>query len=185
MNVYGKWILAVLIIFIIHSCLDYHVTTVVNPDGSLERLIKVFRADSGTFDTGTMRIPSGDGWKVTTEWETTIEPEGDTIKKYVLSARKHFKSYKDLNEELNQTAGEPGYVQVETHLKKKFRWFYTDMKFTETYKQYFPFHHIPIRDYLSESEIEYSIEPDAFIYSLEKKAFVRISEFEIVPELTK
>jgi len=184
LNIYGKWILALLIIFFIQSCLDYHVTTVVNPDGSMERLIKVFRADSGAFDTGTMRIPSGDGWKITTEWETTIEPEGDTIKKYVLSARKHFNSYKELNEELNQNASEPGYVQVETHMEKKFRWFYTDMKFTETYKQYFPFDHIPIRDYLSDSEIEYSKEPDAFIYSPEEKAFVRISELEIVPELT-
>lgn len=185
LNSIAKPILVVLALLVIHSCLDYHVTTVVFPDGSLERTIKVARADSGAFDTGAMRIPSGDGWEITTEWETTYEPEGDTIKKYVLSARKYFKSFKELNEELNQKAGESGYVQIETYLEKKFRWFYTDLRYTETYKQYFPFQYIPLGDYLTENEIEYSKKPDEFIYSLQEKAFVRVSELEIVSELTQ
>jgi hypothetical protein len=171
-------------LFIIHSCLDYHVTTTVHPDGSIDRVIKVFRNDSGSFDSGSMYIPDGEGWTRTTEWETKIENETDTIEKFVLTAKKHFKNYRELNSDLSGDSLKPGDIRIETNLEKKFRWFYTDMRFTENYKKCFPFDHFPLNDFMSESEIEFSLNSDSFLYSPEKESFVKISSFEQIPELT-
>ena len=172
-------------LFFIHSCLDYHVTTTVHPDGSIDRVIKVFRNDSGSFDSGSMYIPDGEGWARTTEWETKIENETDTIRKFVLTAKKHFKNYRELNSDLSGDSLKPGNIRIETKLEKKFRWFYTDILFTETYKKCYPFDHFPPNDFLSESEIEFSLNSDSFIYSPEKEYFVKTSSLEQIPVLTK
>lgn len=171
-------------LFFIHSCLDYHVTTTVHPDGSIDRVIKVFRNDSGTFDSGSMYIPNGEGWTRTTEWETKIENETDTIQKFVLTAKRHFKNYQELNSDLSGDSLKPGDIRIETNLAKKFRWFYTDIRFTETYKKCFPFEHFPLNDFMSESEIEFSLNSDSFLYSPEKENFVRISSLDEIPVLT-
>lgn len=173
LKIFFKTSLLIFLLFFIHSCVDYHVTTTVNPDGSLDRVIKVSRNDSGAFDTGSLFLPTDSSWVTKTEWEYIIKNEDDTIKKFVLTAQKHFKNFHELNEDLLPDSLNSGFIQIETSLVKKFRWFYTYLKYTEIYKKYFPFSYYPIKDFISETEIEYLFNPDDFTYSPENEIFIK------------
>jgi hypothetical protein len=57
----------------------------------------------------------------------------------------------ELNAEL---AGTPdSTIKIEVKLHKRFRWFYTFLRYEETYKPYSPFSLIPLSDSLTEEEI--------------------------------
>ena len=174
-----------LVLSFAHSCLDYHVTTTIRPDGSLDRVVRIERADSGSFDTGSMILPQGEGWVIEAGWEQFPGEDEDSIKKYVMTARKHFGGYQELNRELMTDSLNQGKIKIATSLEKKFRWFFTSYRFTETYQRHFPFDYFPMTDFLTEEEIACNLNPDDFIYSPEENRFVRISSLDVLPELNR
>ena len=174
-----------LVLFFAHSCLDYHVTTTIRPDGSLDRVVRIERADSGSFDTGSMILPQGEGWVIEAGWQQFPGEDEDSIKKYVMTARKHFGGYQELNRELMTDSLNQGKIKIATSLEKKFRWFFTSYRFTETYQRHFPFDYFPMTDFLTEEEIACNLNPDDFIYSPEENRFVRISSLDVLPELNR
>lgn len=176
--------LVIFLLLIVHSCLEYQVTTTINPDGSIDRVIQVFRSDSGVFDTGSMFLPTAEGWKITKEWISIQENEDDTIEKYVLTASKHFTNYQELNNELNSDTHANGLIRIETKLDKRFRWFYTEFMYSEIYKKHFPFDYFSVHDFLSEEEFMISVNPDDYIYSRRKDDYVRKDEFDELPILS-
>jgi hypothetical protein len=176
--------LAGILLLIMHSCLEYRVTTTVNPDGSIDRVIQIFRSDSGAFDTGSMFLPTSEGWEITEEWVSIQETEDDTTEKYVLTASRHFTNYQELNDELNSGNPANGFIQIETNLEKKFRWFYTEFRYSEIYKKHFPFDYFSVHDFLSEKEFMISVKPEDYIYSREKDVYVKKDELGELPVLS-
>jgi hypothetical protein len=172
-----------LVLLLIHSCLDYQVTTTIHPDGSLDRVVRIERADSGSFDTGSMLIPQGEGWILEAGWEKIYLEGEDSVSKYTMTAKKHFGSFEDLNRDLMKDSLNEGKIKISTGLKKKFRWFFTSYLFTETYKRYFPFDYYPMTDFLSEEEIAFNLNPEDFIYSPRENKFVKSSSMDTLPQL--
>ena len=173
------------LLFLLNSCLDYDITTRINEDGSLDRIIKVTRNDSGSFTKGSFYIPSDSSWNISTAWEYLKSEKGDSARKYVMIARKHYKNINEMNPDLLPDSGEIHFIKTNAKLDKHFRLFYTYLKYTETYKQYFPFRHFPVDDFLSETEIEFLFNDTNFIYSPAKDSFIRKNEFIEIPVLSK
>jgi len=55
------------------------------------------------------------------------------------------------------------------------------MKFTETYRQYFPFRHFPASNYLTESEIEFVFNDSTYVYSPATDSIVRRTDPAGIP----
>jgi hypothetical protein len=126
---------------------EYKTKTVINKDGSCERTVKLI-SDNGAVDFKYIRFPVP--YKVNNGWMLKTEKESSDTNKYVYTAYKKFAQVDDLNKEYSAKEK----FGVEVNLSKKFRWFYTYMEYKETYKKYFPFNNIALKEYLSAEEYQ-------------------------------
>lgn len=179
-GLYFKSFFVIFVLLLMNSCYDYIITTKVNADGSIDRIIKVkvLKSDSGSFDEGSIIVPSDSSWEITRDWEYTESEEGDSVKKYVLTARKHFESFEDLNKELNQDTSDFSHVKNKVNLEKRFRWFFTYFKFSETFHRYFPFNYYPAKDFLTENEINFIFNDDEYIYYSKADSIVKKADLD-------
>jgi hypothetical protein len=78
---------------------------------------------------------------------------GRSMKNRTIIAAKKFRNVADLN--LLYRAKDDDSLKVETdvRLDKRFRWFNTFFKYTETYRACAPFKLVPIHDFLSAEEL--------------------------------
>lgn len=119
---------------------EYKTTTKVNPDGSCERAV-IARVDSSGLRDISFPFPQDSSWSI--EFKLM---EGDTQKVFV--ARKTFDDVNDINRD---KAGD-GKINIIVNLEKNFRWFFTYLNYTETYKSYNRFNRIALKDFLSSSD---------------------------------
>jgi hypothetical protein len=134
------------------SCLEYHVTTQVLPDGRILRTVTV-KGDSTDIFRGSFRVPADSSWEITTRYESRNENDVTEGKVYVYEARKEFKDFKALNLEFYNDSVYSEHIAIRVDLKKQFRWYYTHYVYTETYGMLFPFRSVPIGNYLREEEL--------------------------------
>ena len=143
-----------------NSCLDYEITTQVYPDGRIERYFRVHGDYEMINESSSITLPADSTWEIKTWWElddsTKIKP--DSL--YVYTARKIFKNYKELNEELKNAPNIYNKVNIKVNLKRKFRWFYTFIEYREIYQKHFPYDYLPSEDFLTDEEIRYSFSED-------------------------
>jgi len=179
--------LAIIMLFTINSCIDfYEITTRVNADGSLDRTIRVMASDSLSVFKGNIKVPlPGDtNWTITSRWHQELDKDSKPIKKFEYIATRHFKNTEELNGFLkvkNDTTTEIG---VNVEFKKQFRWFYTYVTYTETYKKSIPFNHYSIGDFMSDSDLTF-IYDDNFTYSREQDKLIHIKELKQIPTLNR
>ena len=153
----------VLLIILASGCLEYTITTRIMPDGSIERTVLV-EGDSSSIFKGSLPVPTDSSWEIVAGYQE--KSAGDSIdeKKYVYKARKVFRNSGELNQELNwDTAGE-GQIIRQVKVEKRFRWFHTYYRYSETYRQLFPFTRKPVNDFLSDEELELAHAGDDEIY---------------------
>ncbi len=177
-------ILAAMIL--INGCLEYEITTQVYPDGSIERYFKV----SGDYDMlneeSSITLPTDSSWVIKTWWELDDSSKNKPDSIYVYTARKSFKNYQELNEELKNAPDIYNKVNVKVDLKRKFRWFHTFIEYREIYQKHFPYDYVPSEDFLTEEEIRYSLSDDEdYRFNPVKDKFEPAAEADTSIVLTK
>lgn len=152
------------------SCLEYSVTTSVNRDGSIVREYTV-RGDSSDIFKGSLRIPSGNFWKITNGFEENDREKKASEKQYFYTASGKFNDVGELNEWL-ATDTRSNTIKIKVNLKKQFRWFYTYYQYTELYPMSFPFRNVPVDSFLTEIEQSFLTEDGRSVYSPAEKKWI-------------
>ncbi len=150
----GFLLLSAMILFI--SCEHPMVLeTEVHEDGSLTRTITFEKEDSTVALKNIFGIDSINGWVVTSTQlpvEKTKET-GSSKVQYRVQFRKNFGSVDDMNHELNPEADT--LFRVRATFEKKFRWFYTYIKYSETILPVNRFKKIDPSDYLNQEDFQF------------------------------
>jgi len=138
---------------------DVAMETVVHEDGSLDRSIVVQSSTSSPekspehmFAPGILRTWRHEKLDLPTK-DTGARPaveEGspDTAVNtdYMERLTQHFESAEAANREMNT---DDDFFHVESHFEKKFRWFYTYMVYSDTYKALWRYKRVPLSDYFT------------------------------------
>jgi hypothetical protein len=139
-------LLAALLVF--SGCQEIQITTRIEPNGSLERII-IVEGDSSGVEAG-YPIPDDPSWSV----EIVAGPEEEDSKPFLHTFRKRFRSVRALNREIAGT-GEPELrITSRAELTRRYRWFSTILTYRERYEPYYPFRTLPLADHFTAEEIE-------------------------------
>jgi len=149
-----KALYLLIILFSLYSCgNNYTITTKIFPDGSCERTITI-KGDSAAIFSGEYPIPKGNGWETTFE-----EIEEGKEEKYIFTAKKQFPDVASLKDEFYDEENYDLKVNSNIKLKKKFRWFFTYLNYSEIYETLSPFNRIPAEEYFTNEEINLIKDP--------------------------
>ncbi len=137
-----KYFFPLFFVVLLFSC-DHTVKTetVLNEDESLDRTI-VLEADSAEITANYFGINDKSGWSVSVERSDTSNNEKSTV-----TYQKHFKTIEESNLELNNK--NDTLFHIEAKLEKRFRWFYTYLKYSDTYMAIDRFKLLNQADYLT------------------------------------
>jgi tetratricopeptide (TPR) repeat protein len=143
-------IIAFGLLVLMASC-DHEVEmhTEVNEDGSLKKTIKFIDADEAMSHTNPLGISAETGWDVKSGKVEMGEYEG----KLQITLSKEFKNTEKVNEELNRPVD--SLFQVESTFEREFRWFYTYLHYSETYKKIDRFNYINQADYFTQEDYDF------------------------------
>ena len=171
-NYIKKTILLFCAIFLFNACVnEYTITTKIFPDGYRKRIITI-KGDSSAIYNSEYPIMKDNGW------ETSLELVDEKDEKYLYTAKKHFNSIKELQEEFYIENNRDIKVNSDIKLKKQFRWFYTYLTYTEIFKTLCPFNSIPAKENFSEKEIILLKSPPDDENLLTREDSLKSDEFE-------
>jgi hypothetical protein len=117
--------------------------TQVNEDGSLNKTIALEKTDSNRISTNMFGANVETGWNVTSEQN----PSEDSDKKFKITFQKKFASAEAINKELDSNIDSLFHIQ--SQFEKKFRWFYTYIRYSETFRPIDRFKLINPKDYFN------------------------------------
>ncbi|HJX71954.1 MAG TPA: hypothetical protein VJ346_08380 [Bacteroidales bacterium] len=164
-------------LMLMNSCLEYEITTQVYPDGRIERYFKVHGDYDMILESSSIRLPDDSTWEIKTWWELADNSKSKPDSNYVFTARKIFKNEKELNKELKNAPDIYNQINIQVDVKRKFRWFFTFIKYKEIYQKYFPYNYFPSKDFLTDEEVRYSLSDDKdYRYNPLKDRFEPASE---------
>lgn len=130
------------------SCLDVEVTTILNKDGSLDRIVEV-SSDDSLKNYEDLPFPIDSTWKISYTYDSTRSK-----KKHVYSFKKHFKNAQEISKEYSDKENSLSVLDRKVIVEKKFRWFYTYITFEERYNKAVNGNYRPFAQYLSQIELE-------------------------------
>jgi hypothetical protein len=129
------------------ACRDINVTTVVDNDGSFTRTITITGDSTDVIKTD---LP----YPVDTSWTMNIKKDTSDSTKYIAIYTKHFLNSEELNTEIRSDTGWMRQLVRYVDIRKKFRFFYSFIDYSEIYQAANPFtvlswkDSIPKEDYL-------------------------------------
>lgn len=129
-----------------NGCLEIETTTKINSDGSIIRTV-VMTGDSSSIYQRDFAVT------VDSTWDTQIQQIERN--KFVRTATKAFRDVGEMNKSLVGRKGRT--LNIRADLERHFRWFFTTIRYRETWLNYNPFDAVPITDYISPTELEYFI----------------------------
>jgi hypothetical protein len=153
-------ILALAVLLMMSGC-DHDVTigTTVYEDGSLDRTVMLYEADSDNVADNSdilsrnfMGVSEAAGWKTLVEPVTKTE-QNDKDKKYNLTFTKHFASVEDANNAMNGKADTIFHIM--STFEKRNRWFYTYIEYSDTYRSLDRFSAVPKDNYFTKEDYEF------------------------------
>jgi len=133
--------------------------TVVHEDGSLDKTIVFEEADSAVALSNifgvntTSAIDSARGWALKVMPVPVKHNEDQVGTKFNLVFKKHFGSASEANAHLDTKVD--SLFQVHSSFEKKFRWFYTYIRYTETYRPINRFKMLPATDYINQEDFQF------------------------------
>lgn len=132
---------------------NYSIESVVHTDGSIDRTITVIDADSGKLVDNIFGINETAGWDARMEQIEPLEKKatdsaGKENKFNVIFHRK-FASVDDAN---NAMAGRDTLFNIQSDFEKSFRWFYTYIRYSDTYGAINRFRDVPTSDYFTSED---------------------------------
>ena len=133
---------AVLFLLASPGCLKQKVKTTVAADGSCERTITV-SADSGRRPDTKLPLPVDTNPPVDTNWSVRWEKE-DSLHKdgFAWTASRRYPSLTALAEDSTLLL-QPGKIQITIEAGRAFRWFYTYIRYRETYHRFSSWNRVP------------------------------------------
>ncbi len=137
------YVVGMILLILTSACNDYTISTKINEDGSIERIIRI---DSYSGSGRPESLP----FYVDNTWKSRIEKSANDTTKETMFYSKTFPNAEELNKELAKGSKTKSVAKLE----KKFRWFYTYFYYTETYKKTNPFKTIPLDNFFSAKEID-------------------------------
>lgn len=123
--------------------------TKVHEDGSLDKAIIFEKTDSSVLEGNIFRVGAASGWKV------TVSPvmEGEKEDKYRVQFEKSFASPEAMNAELDIPSDT--LFRVKSTFEKKFRWFYTYIRYSETYRPLNRFKMLPYDEFFNAEDMQF------------------------------
>ncbi|HTH54499.1 MAG TPA: hypothetical protein VL728_00550 [Cyclobacteriaceae bacterium] len=123
--------------------------TKVNEDGSLDKTITFEKAEEKVATNNIYGISEKNGWATkVNSLESSTEKAKD--KKFRIELNKHFASDQELNKELDNT--NDSLFHVHSQFEKKFRWFYTYIRYSETIRPINRFKMVSPRDFFNQED---------------------------------
>lgn len=142
--IFRKLMAIAILALILPGCLDVYITTEVNRNGSIKKTV-VLEGDSTEIISHYFPFINDESWE--REWVATDNDK----QKLILS--KSFKSARKAAKELNPADSMPQ-IRIQPVLKRKFRWFFTYLDYSDIFLSTNPFQVLDWRDYLSENEVK-------------------------------
>jgi hypothetical protein len=128
------------------------VESAVNGDGSVDRTITFVKGDSNLVTTNLYGISPNTGWQLEVIPTRQINADEDKNKKdFIL--RKHFSSVDEMNSEMNSEVDTV--FKIKSSFEKKFRWFYTYIKYSDTYLPINRWDKVKPSDYFTEEDYSF------------------------------
>jgi hypothetical protein len=154
MKIYNLLVILIGFVTTLQSC-DKEVSTietVVHEDESLDRILTFKSNDSTEVFKRVPGVDGNRGWKIDVAGikkdSLTGSPEGKKkTPTFTIKLTKHFSSIKEANAEMNTSVDTV--FHVESKLEKKFRWFYTYLEYSDTYKSLNRFAYRPEENYFT------------------------------------
>ncbi len=125
------------------GCLEVTSHTEVRRDGSLQRTY-TFSGDSTEAMGQDYPLP------IDSTWTATLRRTDKG--KFERTVTKNFQNDQELNAVLMDTTRKCVHVRVA--LEKRFQWFFTELRYSETYQNFNPFRSVPMSDYVPPSMVE-------------------------------
>jgi len=147
-------IVLIVIMILLSSCggPDALLINIVKKDGSvLRKVILTYHKDE--FDLSDCQVPVDSTWDITRSLD--ISEDKDTT--YLLTAVKEFESVVLINKQYDEYEGSNPLMNRKAGFRKKFRWFNTVYRYTETVER--ALRGIKPEDYFSNQELEYFYMP--------------------------
>ncbi|MDZ7740064.1 MAG: hypothetical protein U5K32_13580 [Bacteroidales bacterium] len=173
-------IILMFIMMLFSSCggPDALLINIVREDGSVERrVLLTYHADE--FDLNDCQVPVDSTWDITRSLD--ISENGDTT--YSLTAVKEFDSVDMINKYYDEYEGSNPLMNRKAGFRKKFRWFNTVYRYTETVER--ALRGIEPGDYFSEQELEYFYMPEKLTDALLEGPDSTIIEETMIDPLDK
>ena len=143
---------------------DTVVTNIIHADGSVTRKI-VMRSDKSKFDRSACQVPFDSTWIVSDSLEISLK--GDTT--WVKRAEKLFRNVGEINMSYTVDSSVNGKMPRHASFSKKFRWFNTEYRFSETVEKLIPSGY-PIVNFLNDDELTHFYSPDYIQFNKESGA---------------
>ncbi|MBL7852416.1 MAG: hypothetical protein JNN04_16040 [Cyclobacteriaceae bacterium] len=123
--------------------------TRVHEDGSLDKSIIFEKTDSSVLERNIFHVGPENGWKV------SVSPviDGKNNDKLRVQFDKSFPSAEAMNAELD--APSDTLFRVKSSFEKKFRWFYTYIRYSETYRPLNRFMMLPYDDFFNAEDMQF------------------------------
>ncbi len=123
--------------------------TKVHEDGSLDKAIIFEKTDSSVLERNIFNVGTANGWKV------TVSPimDGKNDDKYRVQFEKSFGSSEAMNAELDVASDT--LFRVKSSFEKKFRWFYTYIRYSETYRPLNRFKMLPYDEFFNAEDMQF------------------------------
>ena len=142
-------IVSVITLWSLSSCeQDIAVESVVHEDGSIDRTVVFPEADSIIVLENIFGINENSGWKT-----AVSATENEQSKKRMVTFTKHFSSVDDMNSEMNSSSDT--LFKIRSEFEKKFRWFYTYLKYSDTYVAINRFTEVKTEDYFTPEDYSF------------------------------
>lgn len=129
------------------------VTNIVHPDGSITRKIEMRKQDN-KFSITDIQVPLDSTWIITDSCE--INQKGDTT--WIMRAEKTFRNVEEINLSYKSDTGCNSYLLRYASFNKRFRWFNTIYRFSETIEKRFKYAY-PAGDFLNKEELLWFYSP--------------------------
>jgi hypothetical protein len=148
---------------ILFSCDSYETTVIntVHADGSFTRVVVMHSDENDQFEPEEFKVPLDSTWKT----EIGIEVDGENDTTWVLTAEKYFENVRELNSNYEADTGRNGNLNRQVSFVKKFRWFTTVFRFTESVKRTMEVD-CPVNEFLTGEELDFFYLP----HSIQKMA---------------
>ena len=127
--------------------------TIVHEDGALDKTIVFEKGDSSLVDRNVFGINSQRNWSASVTRLPEDNKENNYRAQYRIVLTKHFNNAADMNAELGTS--NDTLFGIKSSFEKKFRWFYTYIRYTETYSPIDRFKMISPSDYFNQEDFQF------------------------------